>query len=173
DGGLKVAINAMQAVSNPHRFLGIDPQGKVSVIHTRGNRYAHIVLRGGDGVTNYDSVSVKQCEKLCESAGVSSNIMIDCSHANSNKDPYLQPLVLENVANQIVDGNKSIVGVMIESNLFGGRQDIPADLSQLKYGVSVTDGCIDWETTERAILDARDRVRGELGGRGKYASSRG
>ena len=92
--------------------------------------------------------------------------MIDCSHANSNKDPFLQPLVLENVVSQVVDGNRSVVGVMMESNLFGGRQDIPADLSQLKRGVSVTDGCIDWETTEAAVREAAERIRGVLGGRG-------
>ncbi|MEX2365368.1 MAG: 3-deoxy-7-phosphoheptulonate synthase, partial [Pseudohongiellaceae bacterium] len=112
DGGLKVAINALQAVSKPHRFLGIDPQGQVSIIHTRGNPYAHIVLRGGNGVTNYDSVSVRQCETLCQASGVTSNIMIDCSHANSCKDPALQPLVMENVSNQILEGNRSIIGLM-------------------------------------------------------------
>jgi len=162
DGGLEVAINAMKAVSSPHRFLGIDPQGKVSIVHTLGNPYAHIVLRGGAGIHNYDSVSVAQCEEKCLGAEVSSNIMIDCSHANSNKDHNLQPLVLDNVVNQIVEGNKSIVGLMIESNLHGGRQDIPDDLSQLKYGVSVTDACIDWETTERCIRAARDKLRDVL-----------
>src|SRR5690606_19440538 len=113
-------------------------------------------------VTNYDSVSVKLCEKMLADAGVSGNIMIDCSHANSNKDPFLQPLVLENIANQIVEGNRSIVGVMMESNIHGGRQDIPEDLSQLKYGVSVTDGCIDWETTENCVRAAAERIRAVL-----------
>lgn len=168
DGGLKVAINALQAVSSPHRFLGIDPKGKVSVVHTRGNRYGHVVLRGGNGVTNYDSVSVKQCEKLCEAAGVPTNIMIDCSHANSNKDPNLQPLVLENVTNQIIEGNRSIVGVMMESHLNAGRQDIPDDLSQLQYGVSITDPCIDWETTESCIHEARERLKDVLPRRRLY-----
>lgn len=165
DGGLTVAINALQAVSKPHRFLGIDPAGKVSIIHTKGNPYGHIVLRGGNGVTNYDSVSVAQCEKQCEAAKVTSNIMIDCSHANSNKDPSLQPLVLENVTNQILEGNDSIVGLMIESNLNFGRQDIPDDLSQLQYGVSVTDGCIDWETTETSIREAAEKLKDILPGR--------
>jgi len=159
DGGLEVAINAMKAVSSPHRFLGIDPKGKVSVVHTKGNPYAHVVLRGGNGIQNYDSVSVAQCEEKCKAAGVSSNIMIDCSHANSNKDHNLQPLVLENVVNQIIEGNKSIIGLMIESNINEGRQDIPDDLSQLEYGVSVTDACIDWETTAQCIRHTRDKLK--------------
>lgn len=166
DGGLTVAINALQAVSKPHRFLGIDPAGKVSIIHTQGNPYAHIVLRGGNGITNYDSVSVKQCEEKCEAAGVTSNIMIDCSHANTNKQPELQPLVLENVTNQILEGNQSIIGLMMESNIHGGRQDIPGDLSDLQYGVSVTDACIDWETTARCLREAKNKLKDILPQRG-------
>lgn len=162
DGGLSVAINALQAVSSPHRFLGIDPKGQVSVIHTTGNRYAHIVLRGGNGVTNYDAQSVANCEAACRKAGVTTNIMIDCSHANSSKKPELQPEVFANVVDQIVNGNKSIIGVMLESNINFGRQDIPADLSQLKYGVSVTDGCIDWDTTEKALRAAHARLKDVL-----------
>jgi 3-deoxy-7-phosphoheptulonate synthase len=165
DGGLDVAINAMKAVSSPHRFLGIDPEGKVSIVHTKGNPYAHMVLRGGNNMQNYDSVSVAQCEEKCRKAGVSTNIMIDCSHANSNKDHNLQPLVMENVVNQIVEGNKSIIGVMIESNINAGRQDIPEDLSHLQYGVSVTDACIDWETTENTLRQARLKLRDILPGR--------
>jgi 3-deoxy-7-phosphoheptulonate synthase len=162
DGGLEVAINAMKAVSSPHRFLGIDPKGKVSVVHTKGNPYAHVVLRGGNGMQNYDSVSVAQCEEKCAAAGVSSNIMIDCSHANSNKDHNLQPLVLENVVNQIVEGNQSIIGLMMESNIRDGRQDIPENLADLEYGVSVTDACIDWATTEQCIRHARDKLKDVL-----------
>lgn len=162
DGGLDVAINAMKAVSSPHRFLGIDPSGKVSIVHTKGNAYAHVVLRGGNGMQNFDAEHVAQCETLCSKAGVSSNIMIDCSHANSNKDHNRQPQVLENVVDQIIAGNKSIIGLMIESHLHSGRQDIPADLKDLKYGVSVTDACIDWETTETCIRQARERVRDTL-----------
>jgi len=159
DGGLDVAINAMKAVSKPHRFLGIDPTGKVSVVHTRGNAYAHVVLRGGSGSQNYDAQSVAQCEQVCEKAGVSSNIMIDCSHANSNKDHNRQPAVLDNVVEQIEHGNRSIIGVMIESNLKPGRQDIPENLDDLEYGVSVTDACIDWETTEACLRSAHERLK--------------
>jgi 3-deoxy-7-phosphoheptulonate synthase len=159
DGSLTVAINALQSVSNPHRFLGINAEGQVSIIHTRGNPYGHVVLRGGNGKPNYDSVSVTMCEKELAEAGVPTNIMVDCSHANSNKNHELQPLVLDNVANQILEGNKSIIGVMIESNIGGGNQKIPANLSELKYGVSVTDACIDWQTTEDCLRSAREKIK--------------
>jgi 3-deoxy-7-phosphoheptulonate synthase len=150
DGGLTVATNALQSVANPHRFLGINRQGQVSVFTTKGNAYGHIVLRGGSAGPNYDSVHVKLCEEALEKAGVPTNIMVDCSHANSNKQPELQPLVVENVANQILEGNRSIVGLMIESNLKAGNQSIPENLDDLEYGVSVTDGCIDWEVMVRS-----------------------
>lgn len=151
DGGLEVAVNALQSVLSPHSFLGINQAGQVSIINTKGNRYGHVVLRGGNGKPNYDSVSVALAERALAKAGVSGKIMIDCSHANSNKDPALQPLVMENVTNQILEGNHSIVGLMVESHLCWGAQKIPADLSQLKYGVSVTDACIDWDATEKAV----------------------
>jgi len=162
DGGLTVAINALQSVSSPHRFLGINKEGSVSVIHTKGNPYGHVVLRGGNGQPNYDSVSVAMCEKALNKHGVVNNIMIDCSHANSNKNHELQPLVMDNVANQIAEGNKSIIGVMIESNIGAGNQSIPSDLSKLTYGVSVTDACVDWETTETIMLSAAEKIRDSL-----------
>jgi 3-deoxy-7-phosphoheptulonate synthase len=165
DGGLTVATNALQSVAKPHRFLGINRQGQVSVFTTKGNPYGHIVLRGGSSGPNYDSVHIKLCEEALEKAGVPVNIMVDCSHANSNKQPELQPLVVENVANQILEGNRSIVGLMIESNLKAGNQSIPDNLEELEYGVSVTDGCIDWETTERCLLQTRDKLKGVLPGR--------
>ena len=165
DGGLTVATNALQSVAKPHRFLGINRQGQVSVFTTKGNPYGHIVLRGGSSGPNYDSVHVKLCEEALEKAGVPVNIMVDCSHANSNKQPELQPLVVENVANQIMEGNRSIVGLMIESNLKAGNQSIPENLVDLEYGVSVTDGCIDWETTERCLLQTREKLREVLPGR--------
>ncbi len=162
DGGLTVAINALQSVSSPHRFLGINTDGQVSVIHTKGNAYGHVVLRGGNGKPNYDSVSVAVCEKELADGGVPTNIMIDCSHANSNKSHELQPLVLDNVINQIVEGNSSIIGVMIESNIAAGNQKVPADLADLQYGVSITDACIDWETTESSIRAMRDKLKDVL-----------
>jgi 3-deoxy-7-phosphoheptulonate synthase len=162
DGGLMVAINAMQSVSSPHRFLGISGDGKVSVVTTKGNPYAHVVLRGGSNGPNYDTVHVAQCEAALEKGGVSKNIMIDCSHANSSKDPDVQPLVLKDITHQILEGNKSIIGVMLESHINHGNQSIPADLSELKYGVSVTDACMDWATTEAAILEMADKLRDVL-----------
>ena len=162
DGGLAVAINALQSVSNPHRFLGINQQGAVSIVTTKGNPYAHVVLRGGNGKPNYDSVSVAVCEQELTKGRIKPNIMVDCSHANSNKDPALQPLVMENVANQIVEGNSSIIGLMVESHLGWGSQSIPKDLCQLKYGVSITDACIDWDTTEKAVLAMRDKLKDVL-----------
>ena len=159
DGGLTVATNALNSVAKPHRFLGINRQGQVSVFTTKGNPYGHIVLRGGSAGPNYDSVHIRLCEEALDKAGVPRNIMVDCSHANSNKQPELQPLVVENVANQILEGNESIIGLMVESNLKAGNQSIPDNLDDLEYGLSITDGCIDWETTETCLRDMRDRVR--------------
>ena len=158
DGGLGVAINALQSVSEPHRFLGINQDGQVSVIHTRGNPYGHVVLRGGTDKPNYDAPSVALCEQALDAINVRPNIMVDCSHANANKDPALQPLVAENVAHQILEGNQSIIGLMIESNLNWGNQSITDDLSELAYGVSVTDACIDWNTTETLLRDLRGKL---------------
>ena len=151
DGGLTVAINALQSVSSPHRFLGINQEGGVSIVTTKGNAYGHVVLRGGNGKPNYDSVSVALCEQALNKAKIKPNIMVDCSHANSNKDPALQPLVMENVANQILEGNQSIIGLMVESHLNWGCQAIPKDLADLQYGVSITDACIDWSATETTL----------------------
>lgn len=169
DGGLKVATNALLSVANPHSFLGIDSNGQVAIINTTGNKYGHVVLRGGDGKPNYDSVSVALAERELEKAHVTQNLMIDASHANSNKDPGLQPLVMDNVSNQIVEGNRSIIALMVESHIKFGRQDIPKDLSQLEYGKSVTDGCIDWETTEKAVLQMREKLKDVLPGRQRGA----
>jgi len=167
DGGLTVATNALNSVARPHRFLGINSQGQVSVFTTRGNAYGHIVLRGGSTGPNYDSVHIKLCEDALEKAGVAVNIMVDCSHANSNKEPELQPLVVDNVANQILEGNRSIVGLMIESNLKAGNQAIPDNLADLEYGVSITDGCIGWETTESCLRAMRAKLKDVLPQRGE------
>jgi len=162
DGSLTVAINALQSAARPHHFLGINQQGQTAVFRTRGNRYGHVVLRGGGGRPNYDSVSIALCEKELNAAKLPTNIAVDCSHGNSNKDYALQPLVAENCANQIVDGNHSIVALMLESHLGAGNQPIPADLSRLRYGVSVTDACIDWPTTEKLLREMRNRLKDVL-----------
>lgn len=162
DGSLEVAINAMQSVVSPHRFLGINPSGQVAVIHTRGNDNAHIVLRGGSNGPNYDAGSIANCERAMTAAGLDPVIMVDCSHANSNKDPNTQPQVAKAVVQQILGGNTSIVGLMIESHLHGGNQKIPDDLADLEYGVSITDGCIDWQTTSALLLEVAEQLRAVL-----------
>ncbi len=162
DGGLTVAINALQSAARAHHFLGINQEGQCAVFRTRGNRYGVIVLRGGNGRPNYDSVSIAIVEKEIAAARLPPNIAVDCSHGNSNKDPALQPLVAENCVNQILEGNRSIVALMLESHLYGGNQPIPADLSQLKYGVSVTDPCIDWATTEKLLRRTHEKLKTTL-----------
>ena len=159
DGDIGIAVNAILSAAHPHSFLGVSGQGRVAIVRTSGNRYGHVVLRGGDGRPNYDTVSVAMAEQALTKAGLPANIVIDCSHANSYKNPELQPLVMADVVNQVRLGNKSLVGVMIESNLVGGKQAIPDDLSQLKYGCSVTDGCVDWDTTDKMIRDAAALLR--------------
>jgi 3-deoxy-7-phosphoheptulonate synthase len=159
DGGLATSINALQSVRRPHHFLGITQQGQSAVFHTRGNSHAHLVLRGGGGRSNYDAVSIAVAERELQAAGLESNIVVDCSHGNSNKDPNLQPMVAENCVAQIKEGNRSIVGLMLESNLRGGNQPIPKDLATLEYGVSVTDPCIDWQTTESLLLRLDETLR--------------
>lgn len=154
DGNVQVAINAMKSALSPHHFLGIDPKGRISVFMTKGNAYSHVVLRGSDKGPNYDPENVARCEAALEKEGLRKKIMVDCSHGNSSKDHRTQPKVFKSCIDQIGAGNKSICGMMVESNLFEGNQKIPADLSQLKYGVSVTDACVDWETTEKMILEA-------------------
>ncbi len=152
DGALATSINALQSVRHPHHFLGITQQGQSAVFRTRGNPHAHIVLRGGGGRVNYDAVSIALAERQLLAAGLPATIVVDCSHGNSNKDPSVQPLVAENCITQILDGNRSIVGLMLESHLKAGNQPIPKDLSTLEYGVSITDPCIDWQSTEALLL---------------------
>jgi 3-deoxy-7-phosphoheptulonate synthase len=159
DGNIQVALNAMKSALSPHSFLGIDPDGRISVFQTKGNPYSHIVLRGGDSRPNYDAESVAQCEAALNKAALPKKIMIDCSHGNSNKDHRNQPKVFQSVLEQVSTGNHSIAGLMVESNLVEGNQSIPKDLHQLKYGVSVTDKCIDWKTTEEMILEGYKKMK--------------
>lgn len=165
DGDVAAALNAILSAAHPHSFLGVNSQGQSAIVRTRGNRYGHLVLRGGER-PNYDSVSVSCAEQALARAKLPRNIVIDCSHANSWKKPEMQPLVMRDVVHQIRDGNCSIVGLMIESNIVAGNQPIPADLSQLKYGCSVTDACVGWETTETMIRDADAALRATLKERG-------
>jgi 3-deoxy-7-phosphoheptulonate synthase len=165
DGSLDAAVNAIISAGSPHSFLGINMQGRSSVVRTAGNRYGHLVLRGGGGRPNYDTVSVAMAEAALKKAKLGNNLVIDCSHANSYKNPELQPLVMQDCINQVIAQRKSehrsIVGLMIESFIESGNQPIPADLSQLKYGCSVTDACVDWATTEKMIRDAAVALRAQ------------
>jgi len=159
DGNLQIAIDAMKASQQPHSFLGINCEGRASIVQTTGNPDVHMVLRGGARKTNYRAEDIAQTEEQLHKHGLFPSIMVDCSHGNSNKDYLRQVEVLEDVIQQVVDGNNSISGVMIESSLAAGNQKVPADISQLKYGVSITDACIDWETTERILLAAHEKLK--------------
>ena len=155
DGGLSVAINAMKSALQPHHFLGINNEGLSSAIQTSGNRNLHLVLRGGSNGPNYDAVSIQKATEFLASEGLPEVIMIDCNHANSGKDPSRQELVLRDAVHQIKNGDNSIIGIMIESNINGGNQPISASL---QYGVSITDACLDWENTNRIILNAHQSL---------------
>jgi len=165
DGSLDVAINALQSAGQPHHFLGINQQGRTAVFKTAGNAYGHVVLRGGGGRPNYDSVSIALCENALSDAGLPERIVVDCSHANSNKDHNLQPLVARDLVDQVINGNRSVIGLMLESNLQAGSQKIVEDRAKMKYGVSVTDACIDWATTEALLLEAHEHLLPVIQGR--------
>lgn len=162
DGSMTVAVNAMQAVQSGHSFLGLSLDGQVCIIQSKGNKYAHVVLRGGNDQPNYDETAIAAAENELAKGKTNGKIMVDASHANSGKDPYLQPMVIANIATQIQNGNKSIMGLMIESHLKGGRQNIPADLSELEYGKSVTDGCLDWDKTVETLRNFAKAVKEHL-----------
>ena len=157
DGDLGVALNAMLSAAQPHAFLGINGEGQVALTQTRGNAFGHLILRGGSN-PNYDSVAVAQAEAELLAAKLPANIVVDCSHANSRKNHALQSLVLKDVVGQIVDGNRSIKGVMLESNLFEGNQKL-GNPKDLKYGVSITDACLGWDATAAGLRDAALRLR--------------
>ena len=158
-GDISVAVNAILSSNGEHSFLGIDGYGAPSVVRTTGNPYTHIVIRGSNTGANYDSQSVQDVQAMLTEEDLPPNVVIDCSHGNSEKDYSKQPIVFEEILKQIRDGNDGIVGIMLESNINAGSQKIPADLtgfdkSTLEYGVSVTDSCIDWETTASLLKDA-------------------
>ncbi len=159
DGNLQIAMDAMKAAMHPHSFLGINREGRTSIIQTSGNPDVHMVLRGGSRKVNYHPEDIAYTEEQLNKNGLLPTMMVDCSHGNSNKDFLRQPAVLECVVDQLLVGNNSISGVMIESNLQAGSQKIPADIGQLKYGVSITDACIDWAMTEKILLSAHDRLK--------------
>src|SRR5512138_526513 len=159
DGDVETAVNAILSASHPHAFLGINGQGRTAVVRTRGNPYGHLVLRGGGGRPNFDTVSISLAEQALTKAKLPQNVVVDCSHANSWKKPEMQPLVMNDCVNQIRLGNKSIVGLMIESFIEPGNQPIPEDLTKLRYGCSVTDACVGWDTTVDMLRSAHAILR--------------
>ena len=169
DGDIESAINAIVSAARPHSFLGVNGQGRSAIIRTRGNRHGHLVLRGGGGRPNFDTVSISLAEQALAKAGLPQNIVVDCSHANSWKKPELQPLVMRDVVHQIREGNRSLVGLMVESFIEPGNQPIPADLSKLKYGCSVTDACVGWDTTAEMLRAAHQVLREVLPRRKRVA----
>lgn len=164
DGSLLTAIHAMQAASSSHRFMGINREGQVALLTTQGNPNGHVILRGGKQ-TNYDSVSVAECEEEMNKAGLDASLMVDCSHANSRKDYRRQPLVAEDVIHQIREGNKSIIGLMIESHINEGNQSADLPREEMAYGVSITDACINWESTETLLRHAHKELKDSLSAR--------
>ncbi|ASC13069.1 TPA: 3-deoxy-7-phosphoheptulonate synthase AroF [Klebsiella pneumoniae] len=164
DGSLATAINAMRAAAMPHRFVGINQAGQVCLLQTQGNPNGHVILRGGKA-PNYGPEDVAKCEKEMAQAELKPSLMVDCSHGNSNKDFRRQPAVAESVVAQIKDGNRSIIGLMIESNIHEGNQSSEQPREAMKYGVSVTDACISWETTEALLRELDKDLRGHLAAR--------
>ena len=159
DGGLKIALDAMSASCRAHSFLGINFEGRSSIVHTSGNPDIHMVLRGGDSAPNYYPEEVKKAAELLKAKQLPPAIMVDCSHANSYKDHTRQGEVLDNIVEQLMTDPDSISGVMIESNLHAGNQTLPDDLNQLQYGVSITDKCVDWDTTVEMLTKAHRRLK--------------
>jgi 3-deoxy-7-phosphoheptulonate synthase len=162
DGSIKTAINAIRAASQPQTFLGINIDGAASAVVTSGNPNCHIVLRGGSSGPNYSPADIAKTEKLLEAAGLLNSILVDCSHDNSEKKPELQPEVMRSLLRQIAAGNTSIIGAMIESNLLAGSQPFPQPIEKLIRGVSITDGCIDWKTTESLVREVHAALAGRF-----------
>lgn len=164
NGDIGIAINARMSAASPHNFVSVDPDGNVAVVKTKGNTNSHIILRGGKE-PNYSKEHVDKYVKHLVKEGLDPRLMIDCSHANSHKNAKNQHIVIEDIAAQIKDGNKSIIGLMVESNLKSGKQKIPADIKQLEYGVSITDECIGWDETEKLLRELRTEIKDLIQGR--------
>ncbi len=158
DGNLQIALDAMSSARSPHYFLGIDEKGQTCIVNTRGNLYGHLILRGGRSGTNYSEQDVAKAMEMLDKVSLPKNILIDCSHANSNKDYSKQPEVLKSVIQQRAAGNDNLIGFMLESNLHPGAQSITKSPSDLSYGVSITDGCLGWDETESILREAAQNV---------------
>ena len=158
-GNVKTALNAILAASQEQTFLGIDREGQASAVTTAGNPDCHLILRGGENGSNYDEASVRSAQEASAQAGLDTPVMIDCSHANSGKDPANQPAVLTEIVRQFKDEGLRVSSAMIESNLLHGNQKFPPPAGvDLEYGLSITDGCIDWDTTERILREAHAQL---------------
>ncbi len=158
DGSIETATNAQGSSYRPHSFLGIDADGRTCIVHTRGNRRTHLILRGGKSGPNYHEEDVADALNLLRAADLPEAIVIDCSHGNSKKDHRRQSAVLKSVVRQRLDGNAALIGAMVESNLRDGRQDIPSDPKKLLYGVSVTDACLGWDETAESLTWCRNAL---------------
>jgi 3-deoxy-7-phosphoheptulonate synthase len=158
DGSLQVALDAMLAARTPHSFLGIDVDGNTCIVNTKGNPWGHLILRGGRSGSNFAAAHIKEAEQRLQAAGLPARLMVDCSHANSDKDYRKQSLAWNDVIQQRLEGNRAVIGLMLESNLHPGSQKLTSDLSQLAHGVSITDGCIGWEETESLLLMAHEKL---------------
>jgi len=162
DGSLQVAVDAMHAARTPHSFLGIDEEGVTSIVRTSGNQDGHLVLRGGRARPNYDEESIREATEALKRAGVPETVMVDCSHANSSKKPERQEVVWQSVIAQRAAGNRSLIGLMVESNLEEGSQPFPQTAARLRPGQSITDACISWETTERILTQGFEALAGKV-----------
>jgi 3-deoxy-7-phosphoheptulonate synthase len=163
DGGTQISVDAMMSARSPHGFLGIDHEGRTAIIHTAGNAYGHLVLRGGNDGPNFGATYVAEAQEKLEGAGLPSQLLVDCSHGNCSKDHTKMHIAFRDVVQQRVDGNAGVIGSMLESNLHAGNQKLDGDVSGLKYGVSITDPCIDWEETDSLLSWAYDAL-GESAG---------
>lgn len=162
DGNVQVAVDGVFSASLPHTYIGIDEQGRAAMIHTSGNPHGHIVLRGGDSGPNYDAASIALAVNLLQKNKLKPSLIVDCSHGNSGRDHNLQAVVFQAVLEQMLHGNQHIRGMILESHINAGNQALPGDKEFLKYAVSITDPCIDWEMTEALVKDARKKLKAEL-----------
>src|SRR5690606_21875041 len=157
-GDVQIAVDAVISSSRPHRFVGVTEQGYAAIVHTTGNPHCHVILRGGAGGPNYDADSVTAAGRALEASGARPNVMVDCSHGNSNKDYRRQPLVAQALAQQIANGQPYLTGAMLESHLVEGNQKL-VDKESLAYGQSITDACISWQATEPILSHWAEAVR--------------
>lgn len=163
DGSIQISVDAMLSARSPHGFLGIDHDGRTAVIHTEGNPFGHLVLRGGNDGPNFSATHVEAAQEKLESAGLPSQLLVDCSHGNCNKDHTKMHIAFRDIVGQRVAGNTGLIGSMLESNLHAGNQKLDGDLSALKYGVSITDPCIDWDETDELLTWAYEALGGSAG----------